>query len=169
MAIVAAEDGAYWSHPGVNLWGIARAMVANVQAGRLVAGGSTITQQTAKNLYYRPDRSLKSKWTELINALRLEHHHSKEDILTFYANQFHVHGNGRGIGIAARYFFDRDLTAQDVEWGLLESAYVAGLVKGPSLYDPFWGLETGKSGPVNARLYVRGTSYVVLWMSLLRI
>ncbi|MEC9388795.1 MAG: transglycosylase domain-containing protein [Myxococcota bacterium] len=134
-AITAAEDQRFWEHGGVDVFGIARAMLRNVQAGRMVAGGSTLTQQTAKNLYYRPDRSLRSKWTELLNALRLETHYSKEEILEFYANQFHVSSNGRGLGIAARYFFDKDVA----ELGTLECAFLAGLVKAPSRYNPFIG------------------------------
>jgi membrane peptidoglycan carboxypeptidase len=94
-AIVAAEDKDFWTHHGVDFGGIARAMWKNVEAGEIVAGGSTLTQQTAKNLYYRPDRSFGSKWRELVNALRLEAHYSKQDILEFYANQFHVSANGR--------------------------------------------------------------------------
>jgi len=134
-AIVAAEDGDYWSHPGVSVKHITRAMLQNLKAGNVVAGGSTLTQQSAKNLYYRPDRSLRSKGVELVNALRLEAHYSKAEILSFYANQFHVAGNGRGIGIAARYFFDDDVE----DLNLLQSAFLAGLVKGPSNYDPFVG------------------------------
>mgnify|MGYP001405104872 CR=1 FL=1 len=78
---------------------------------------------------------LKSKWTELLNALRLEAHFSKEEILEFCANQFHVSSNGRGLGIAARYFFDKDVT----ELSTLECAFLAGLVKAPSRYNPFVG------------------------------
>ncbi len=137
MGIVAAEDGGYWSHPGVNVKGIARAMRDNVKAGTVVAGGSTLTQQTAKNIYYRPDRSPKAKLIELVNALKLEAHYSKEEILELYANQFHVTGNGRGLGIAARHFFDKDVS----ELGTLESAFLAGLVKAPAYYDPFYGDE----------------------------
>lgn len=155
-AIVAAEDQRFWSHPGVDARGIARAMKQNIEAGRLVAGGSSLTQQTAKNLYYRPDRSLQSKWRELVNALRLEAHHSKEDILEFYANQFHVSANGRGIGIAARYFFDKeveDLTP-------LECAFLAGLVKGPASYDPFIGATEERRDKARARAKAR-TGYVL--------
>lgn len=134
-AIVAAEDGGYWSHHGVSPKHIARAMVSNIKAGSVVSGGSTLTQQTAKNIFYRPDRSLKSKGTELLNALRLEAHYDKTEILTFYANQFHVTGNGRGLGIAARYFFDVEVS----ELTVLEAAFLAGLVKAPTYYDPFRG------------------------------
>jgi len=135
MGLVATEDAAFWEHPGINPKGIARAMVANAMAGHLVAGGSTLTQQTAKNLYYRPDRSIGSKLTELVDALRLEAHYDKTEILTFYANQFHVSGNGRGLGIAARYFFDKRVE----QLTFVEGAFLAGLVKAPSYYDPFIG------------------------------
>jgi penicillin-binding protein 1A len=135
VALVAAEDGTFWTHPGVSAKHLVRAMWDNVQAGDVVAGGSTLTQQTAKNLYYRPDRSLRSKWTELVNAMRLEAHYDKTEILTFYANQFHVSGNGRGLGIAARYFFDKDVS----ELTTVEAAFLAGLVKAPAYYDPFVG------------------------------
>jgi penicillin-binding protein 1A len=135
VAIVAAEDGRFWTHSGVDPESVARAARDNAQAGTVVSGGSTLTQQTAKNLFDRPDRSLESKLAELDYALHLEKAYNKREILTFYANLFHVTGNGTGLGIAARYFFDkkpRDLT-------VLESAYLAGLVKGPANYDPFPG------------------------------
>ncbi len=134
-AIIAAEDDGFWSHSGVSAKGILRAIRANLLAGRVVAGGSTLTQQTAKNLFYRPDRSASSKWTELVNAIGLERRYEKREILSFYANQFHVTGNGRGLAIAARHFFDRDVD----ELGLIELAFLAGLVKGPARYDPFLG------------------------------
>jgi len=155
-AIVAAEDQRYWDHLGVDPFGIARAMIANVRAGRMVAGGSTLTQQTAKNLYYRPDRSLGSKWVELLNAMRLESHYSKEDILEFYANQFHVSSNGRGLGIAARYFFDKDVS----ELGTLECAFLAGLVKAPARYNPFIGRTAEARAEARERARVR-TRYVL--------
>jgi len=69
-AIVAAEDDRFWQHEGIDPKGVLRAVVKNVKAGRMVAGGSTLTQQTAKNLYYRPDRSWQSKLGEAANALR---------------------------------------------------------------------------------------------------
>ncbi len=155
-AIVAAEDQRYWTHPGVDFQGIARAMKQNIEAGKLVSGGSSLTQQTAKNLYYRPDRSLQSKWRELVNALRLEAHHSKEDILEFYANQFHVSANGRGIGIAARYFFDKEV--EDLT--TLECAFLAGLVKGPASYDPFIGASEERRAKARGRAKAR-TGYVL--------
>jgi penicillin-binding protein 1A len=155
MGIVAAEDGSFWRHGGVNPKGIARAVRDNLLAGGLVAGGSTLTQQTAKNLYYRPDRSAKSKLIELVNALRLEEHFEKHEILEFYVNQFHVTSNGRGLGIAARHFFDKDPD----ELTVAECAYIAGLVKGPTNYDPFFGDEAHREKAI-VRAHER-TRYVL--------
>jgi membrane peptidoglycan carboxypeptidase len=155
-AIVAAEDKRFWDHGGVDFLGIIRAMIRNVRAGRMVAGGSTLTQQTAKNLYYRPDRSLKSKWTELLNALRLEARYTKEEILEFYANQFHVSSNGRGLGIGARYFFDKTIAELDT----LECAFLAGLVKAPARYNPFVGQTAEERGKARKRAKER-TRYVL--------
>ena len=155
-AIVAAEDQRFWDHVGIDPFGIARAMLANVRAGRMVAGGSTLTQQTAKNLYYRPDRSIGSKWVELLNAMRLESHFSKEEILEFYANQFHVSSNGRGLGIAARYFFDKEVSAL----GTLECAFLAGLVKAPARYNPFIGRTAEARAEARERARLR-TRYVL--------
>lgn len=134
-AIVAAEDKRFWQHPGFDVLGFTRAMLGNLKARRLVAGGSTITSQTAKNLYDRKGRSLGPKLEEVVNAFRLEAHYSKEEILEFYVNQFHVYGNGRGLGVAARYFFDKDVS----ELTTLECAFLAGVVKGPYQYNPFVG------------------------------
>jgi len=155
-AIIAAEDQRYWDHGGVDFWGVARAMGSNLKAGRMVAGGSTLTQQTAKNLYYRPDRSLNSKWTELLNALRLESLYSKEEILEFYANQFHVSSNGRGLGIASRYFFDKGVS----QLTTLESAFLAGMVKAPARYNPFIGTTAEARSEARERARIR-TRYVL--------
>ena len=132
-ALVASEDNRFFSHFGFDILGIGRAAIKNIQAGRVVQGGSTLTQQTAKNLFDRTDRSIRSKVKELLFALRLEYHYSKEKIFEFYANQFYVSGNGHGLGVAAIYYFDkkpRDLS-------LVECAFIAGSVKRPNYYNPF--------------------------------
>ncbi len=151
QAIVAAEDQRFFDHPGFDWRGILRAMIQNVKAGRVVAGGSTLTQQTAKNLFYRPDRSFRSKWEELVNALRLEAHYEKREILEFYANQFHVSANGRGLGIAARYFFDKTPDQLTV----IECAFIAGLVKAPAKYNPFVGATEEQRAEARQRAKVR--------------
>jgi len=132
-ALVAAEDNRFFSHFGFDVVGITRAAIKNIQARRIVQGGSTLTQQTAKNLFRRKDRSIKEKLKELLFALRLEYHYSKEQIFEFYANQFYVSGNGLGLGVAARYYFDKTPD----QLSLLESAYIAGSVKRPNYYNPF--------------------------------
>jgi len=132
-ALVSAEDQDYWTHFGFSIRGISRAMKENLLAGRVVAGGSTLTQQTAKNLFKRRARTYEEKLKELVNGLRLEAHYSKEEILEFYSNQFYVNGNGRGLAIAARFFFDKEVSELD----LLECAFLAGVVKSPERYNPW--------------------------------
>jgi penicillin-binding protein 1A len=132
-ALVASEDDRFFEHIGFDIIGITRALIKNLQAGRVVQGGSTLTQQTVKNLFRRSERSFEAKFKELLFALRLEHRYSKEQIFEFYVNQFYVSGNGHGLGVAARYYFDKkpsDLT-------LVESAFIAGSVKRPNYYNPF--------------------------------
>ncbi len=132
-AIVAAEDNNFFDHRGIDFQGVIRALLANIKAGKIVQGGSTLTQQTAKNLFKRQDRSLKSKLIELLYALRLEYHYPKEKILEFYANQFFVSGNGHGLGVAAQYYFNKTAA----ELNTLECAFIAGSVKRPNYYNPF--------------------------------
>ncbi len=146
QALVASEDDQFFTHYGVDIPGIIRAMIANYQAGRIVQGGSTISQQTAKNLFKRDERSYQAKLKELLYALRLEHRYSKEKILEFYANQFYVSGNGHGIGVAARYYFDKD----PADLNLLEAAFIAGSVKRPNYYNPF--IKKNKMDARNAQV-----------------
>jgi len=155
-ALIAAEDHQFFKHHGFDAPGFARAMFANIRAGRIVQGGSTITQQTAKNLFERKGRSVKEKLTELLFALRLEYHYSKEKILEFYANQFYVSGNGRGLGVAARYYFDKEPEQLD----LVEAAFIAGSVKRPNYYNPF--IKKDEAGAAEARRNAKvRTGYVL--------
>ncbi len=155
-ALLAAEDKNFYNHIGIDFRGILRAAWINIRAGRIKEGGSTLTQQTAKNIFGRRGRDPVSKFKELINALKLEAHFTKDEILEFYINQFYVNGNGRGLGIAARYFFDKyinDLT-------LLESASLAGIVKGPNYYNPFIGNTEEERARMRKKAKIR-TSYVL--------
>ncbi|MEW6518380.1 MAG: transglycosylase domain-containing protein [Thermodesulfobacteriota bacterium] len=155
-ALIAAEDHQFFQHHGIDLPGFARAMYANLRAGKIVQGGSTITQQTAKNLFERKGRSVKAKLTELLFALRLEYHYPKEKILEFYANQFYVSGNGRGLGVAARYYFDKEPEQLD----LVEAAFVAGSVKRPNYYNPFISRDEAGAAEARRNAKVR-TAYVL--------
>ena len=132
-ALVAAEDAGYWNHDGFSIHGFARAMISNLKSGHMRQGGSTLTQQAVKNIFGREERSIKEKGKELLNALRMEKHFTKEEILEFYLNQFHVSGTGKGVAIAAQYFVNKELN----DLTLAECAFIAGSVKGPFNYDPF--------------------------------
>jgi len=131
-AIVSAEDAAFWDHNGFDKLGFARAMLNNLKNRNFRQGGSTLSQQTVKNVFGREEKSIKVKWNELADALRLEKRFSKQEIMEFYLNQFQVSGSGRGAAIAAIYFFNKPLA----ELSLEECAFIAGSVKGPYNYDP---------------------------------
>jgi membrane peptidoglycan carboxypeptidase len=132
-ALVAAEDADFFRHGGVDIKAIFRAFIANIRSRKVVQGGSTITQQAAKNIFKREKRSYMAKLRELFQAFLLERKYTKEEILEMYANQFFVTGYGNGLGIAAQCFFDKD--ARDLD--LIEAAFIAGSVKGPNRYNPF--------------------------------
>lgn len=146
-ALIAAEDASYWSHNGFSFHGFARAMASNIKAGHMRQGGSTLTQQAVKNIFGREERSVKEKFKELLNALRMEKHFTKEEILEFYLNQFHVSGTGKGVAIAAQYFFNKELK----DLSLAECAFIAGSVKGPFNYDPFIQRNTERREKAIAR------------------
>ncbi|MCH2546706.1 MAG: PBP1A family penicillin-binding protein [Alphaproteobacteria bacterium] len=131
-AVMATEDRNFFRHFGVDPWGLLRAMVANVKAGRIVQGGSTITQQLAKNVFLTPERSLKRKVQELIIALAMERKYSKEQIITVYMNRVYFGAGTYGIDAAARRYFDKPAS----KLLLPESALIAGLLKAPSRYAP---------------------------------
>jgi len=161
-ALVASEDNRFFEHYGFDPVSITRAAIKNYEAGRVVQGGSTLTQQTAKNLFKRSGRSYEAKLKELLYALRLEQHYSKEQIFEFYSNQFYVRGNGHGLGVAARYYFDKkveDLT-------LLESVFIAGSVKRPNYYNPFNRKSEEAKANVRKRVKIR-MAYVLKQMNLL--
>jgi penicillin-binding protein 1A len=132
-AIVATEDKKFFHHYGFDPKSMVRAMIANMRTGRVIQGGSTLTQQTAKNIFEREKRSYLAKLKELMQAFLLERRFTKEEILEMYINQFFVTGYGKGLGIAAQYFFDKEPEELD----LVESAFIAGSVKGPNHYNPF--------------------------------
>ena len=106
-AIVATEDRRFFEHWGVDLAGVARAALTNLRVGRLVQGGSTISQQLAKNLFLGPERTLTRKFGELVLALWLELRLSKHDILELYLNRVYFGAGAYGIEAAAQRFFDK--------------------------------------------------------------
>jgi penicillin-binding protein 1B len=134
--LLAVEDRNFRRHWGISPSGVARAALANLQAGRLVQGGSTLTQQLVKNYYLTPERSLSRKLNEVAMALLLELHFDKDEILEAYFNEVFLGQDGpraiHGFGLAARHYFD----ASPEELGIHQQALLIGMVKGPSLYNP---------------------------------
>ncbi len=130
------EDRRFDEHRGVDAWGVLRALWANVRAGRVVQGGSTLTQQLVKNYFLSDEQTFGRKATEAIMALRLEAHYSKEEILVAYLNEVYLGQDGaraiHGFGLASEFYFAKPLDELDVG----EMALLIGLVKGPSFYDP---------------------------------
>jgi len=132
-AIVAAEDKNFFLHDGVDPASILVAFLQGLRQGRFRRGGSSITQQAVKNILKHWEHSFQRKFFEAVAAIKLEKLYNKRQILEFYLNQFHVSGNGNGVAIAARYYFNKAVSHLD----LVEAAYIAGSVKGPNRYDPF--------------------------------
>jgi penicillin-binding protein 1A len=132
QAVLATEDRRFYKHFGLDVWGLARAVVTNLRAGHVVQGGSTITQQLAKNLFLTPDRTLKRKVQELLMAVWLEHRFSKEQLLTLYLNRVYLGSGTFGVDAAAKRYFD--VSARNVT--LYQAAVIAGLLKAPSRYSP---------------------------------
>ncbi|MEL6372574.1 MAG: PBP1A family penicillin-binding protein [Pseudomonadota bacterium] len=131
-AVVATEDRRFHSHFGVDPVGLTRAAFANLRAGRYVQGGSTITQQLAKNLFLSSRRTLARKLEELVIAFWLEVRLNKSDILELYLNRVYFGGGAYGIEAAAQRYFGKSARALRVS----EAAMIAGLLKAPSRYSP---------------------------------
>ncbi len=135
-AVLAVEDRRFFEHPGMDLWSILRALWADLRAGRVVQGGSTITQQLVKNYFLHPERNVGRKIHEALMALVLEAFYSKHEILEMYLNEIYLGQRGgvaiHGIGEAARYYFGRNVE----DLSVAEAATLAGMIRGPNLYSP---------------------------------
>jgi penicillin-binding protein 1A len=131
-AVIAIEDRRFFSHCGLDPYGLARALAVNLRQGRLAQGGSTLTQQLAKNVFLTPERSFKRKVQELLLAFWLEAHFSKQDILALYLNRVYFGSGAYGVQAAAETYFNRPV--QNLTQ--VEAAMLAGLLKAPSRYAP---------------------------------
>ena len=131
-AVIAIEDRRFHSHYGVDPIGLLRAAYANYSSGRVVQGGSTLTQQLAKNLFLNPDRTIERKLQEVVLAVWLESHFSKEDILQLYLNRVYFGAGATGIEKAAQTYFQKPAS----ELTLAEAATLAGVLKAPSATNP---------------------------------
>lgn len=141
QALIATEDRRFYWHPGVDPIGLARALYVNITQGRVAQGGSTITQQLAKNVFLSPDRSLGRKIQEFLLALWLEWRFTKEQILTLYFNRVYLGGGAFGIEAAALRFFGHRAR----ELSLMESAILVGMLQAPSRLQPSVNLEGART------------------------
>ena len=131
-ALVATEDRKFYKHSGVDIKGIARAIIKDIRAGGFVEGASTITQQLAKTLFLTPRKTIVRKIKEAILAFQLERRYTKDEILEMYLNQVYFGSGAYGVQSAAEIFFGKPV--QDLS--LTECALIAGMPKSPSRYSP---------------------------------
>jgi penicillin-binding protein 1A len=140
LAFVAAEDARFFDHPGVDVTGIVRAFFRNLEAGEVVQGGSTITQQVVKRILLTSEKSFGRKIREAVLAYRIDNYLTKEEILNLYLNHIFLGHGAYGVEAAAQEYFSKhveDLT-------LAEAAVLAGIPKAPSRYDPYLNPQRAK-------------------------
>ncbi len=134
--LIAVEDRHFFEHIGIDPKGILRSLFANLLAGKITQGGSTLTQQLIKNMFLTRERTFSRKLNEVLMALMLEYHYSKQSILAAYVNEIYLGQNGarsiHGFGTAAEFYFSKPLG----ELNIAEIALLAGMVKGASYYNP---------------------------------
>jgi penicillin-binding protein 1A len=140
-AVVAIEDERFYKHHGVDLWGILRATGKNLMYGRIVEGGSTITQQLARNLYLTRVKTIGRKLAEIILAFQIERRYTKEEVLEYYLNQIYFGHNAYGIEAAADVYFGKHASELD----LAEASLIAGVIEGPELYSPYKNIKIAKA------------------------
>ncbi|MEW9033289.1 MAG: biosynthetic peptidoglycan transglycosylase [Planifilum fimeticola] len=133
QAVVAMEDQRFYHHSGIDYVGTLRALIHNLSAGETVQGGSTITQQLAKNVFLTHDRTYKRKFKEMLLAKKIEREYSKNEIMEMYLNNIYFGEGAWGIKRAAEIYFGKDVNRLT----LGESALLAGMIKAPSVLNPF--------------------------------
>ena len=139
-AVIATEDPRFYQHHGLDFQGIIRARIKNLAYGRVVEGGSTITQQLTRNLFLTKKKTMARKLGEALLALQMERRYTKEEILELYLNQVYLGHNAYGIESAANLYFGKH--AADLD--LAEAAMIAGLIRGPEIYSPYRNFNGAK-------------------------
>lgn len=154
QAIIAVEDSRFYEHRGVDFLGILRAFFTNIKAGRVVEGGSTLTQQLVKVIYLTPERKLKRKVKEAILAYKIDNYLSKDKILEIYLNEVYFGRGAYGVEAAARNYFGKTVS----QLTLSEAALIAGLPKAPGIYAPHISLKKSlmRRDHVLYRMYEEG-------------
>jgi penicillin-binding protein 2A len=140
-AVVSIEDHRFYKHNGVDYIGITRALVRDLKAGGAVEGGSTITQQLAKNVFLSSEKTYKRKINEIFLAMKIEKQYSKQQIMQMYLNQIYFGDGAWGIKRASERYFGKEVK----DLSISESALLAGLIKAPSALDPYHHLEKAKN------------------------
>jgi len=140
-AIVSVEDQNFYSHWGIDIYGIARAALKDVMAGRVVEGGSTLTQQLSKNLFLTPERRFRRKIQEAMLAIQIERYYKKQEILTMYVNQLFMGHGQYGFAAAADFYFGKPLKDLNIE----EAALLAALPRSPINYSPISHLDRART------------------------
>ncbi len=140
LAFVAAEDARFFEHPGVDITGIIRAFLRNLEAGEVVQGGSTITQQVVKRILLTSEKSFARKIREAVLAYRIENYLTKEEILNLYLNHIFLGHGAYGVEAAAQEFFSKHVE----DLSLAEAALLAGIPKAPSRYSPYMNPQRAK-------------------------
>ena len=141
QAVVAVEDERFYNHHGIDLTGIVRATFRNLMYGRIVEGGSTITQQLARNLFLSRQKSLFRKLAEAMLAMQIERRFTKDEILEYYLNQIYLGHNTYGVEAASDAYFNKH--AKDLS--LAEASMLMGIVEGPELYSPYRNFKMAKA------------------------
>ena len=136
-AVIITEDRRFFEHPGIDIKGIGRALIINIKAKKIVQGGSTITQQLAKNLFLTPERSITRKIHEAILSLWLEFRFSKKQLLSIYLNRVYLGSGTYGVQAASEKYFNKKVE----DLNLYECALIASLLKAPSRYNPIANLK----------------------------
>ena len=139
-AVIATEDPSFYAHHGMDFYGIFRATIKNLIYGRIVEGGSTITQQLARNIFLTRKKTITRKFAEAVLALQIERRYTKEEILELYLNQVYLGHNAYGVESAANLYFGKTAARLD----LAESALLAGLIRGPEIYSPYRNFKGSK-------------------------
>ena len=139
-AVVATEDERFYQHRGIDFQGVARAAVTNITKKRIEEGGSTLTQQLARNLFLTRKRSITRKIAEMVLALQIERRYTKAEILELYLNQIYWGHNAYGIESASLVYFNKHAS----QLNLAEASLLAGIIEGPEKYSPYKNMEGAK-------------------------
>ncbi len=140
-AVVATEDKRFYQHSGIDLRAILRALWVDIRHGAIVEGGSTITQQYIKNVYFSPEKELQRKIKEAVIAYQLEKHYTKDKILEMYLNTIYFGGNAYGVEVASKTYFGKSANNLNLQ----ECALLAALIRSPNEYSPFGNIEIAKN------------------------